>query len=165
MLKNNNTVFLMETAKYRNYLLNCAVKLTKDKDDAEDLVQETYIRAFRFFNSYQIGSNCKSWMFKIMKNLFLNYLRKKKKYESLTARFGDFEYMFNDEANYRDNSIGDKSILAVNTVNDKYRILIILFHFENYSLKDISEYLHCPLGTVKSRLHRARAELRNLLIK
>ena len=90
MLKNNNTVFLMETAKYRNYLLNCAVKLTKDKDDAEDLVQETYIRAFRFFNSYQIGSNCKSWMFKIMKNLFLNYLRKKKKYESLTARFWDF---------------------------------------------------------------------------
>jgi len=162
---NNNSVFLKETVRYREYLLKCAIKLTKNRDDAEDLVQETYIRAYRFFSSYQVGSNCKSWLFKIMKNLFLNYLRKKRKYELLTARFDDHEYMFYNEWNNHDNSIGDKAILAINMINDKYRILIILFHLENYSLKDISEYLNCPLGTVKSRLHRARAELRDMLVK
>jgi RNA polymerase sigma-70 factor (ECF subfamily) len=132
-------------------------------DDAEDLVQETYIRAFRFFHTFELGSNCKSWMFKIMKNLFLNYLRKKKNDESKTARFNDHEYMLCYDPNFLENTLGDRSITAINSIKDEYRILLILFHFENYSLNDISEYLNWPLGTVKSRLHRARAELKNLL--
>jgi RNA polymerase sigma-70 factor (ECF subfamily) len=102
-------------------------------------------------------------MFKIMKNLFLNYLRKKKNDESKTARFNDHEYMLCYDPNFLENTLGDRSITAINSIKDEYRILLILFHFENYSLNDISEYLNWPLGTVKSRLHRARAELKNLL--
>jgi len=161
----DNNVFSTETAQYRNYLLKCAVKLTRNMDDAEDLVQETYVRAFRFFNTYQLGSNCKSWLYKIMKNLFLNYMREKKKNEARTARFDEYEFMLYYDPKYFDNSISEYLIVSVNNIKDDYRTLIILFYFERYSLNDISEFLNWPLGTVKSRLHRARAELRNLLIK
>ncbi len=164
MNKSYNDIFSAETAKYRSYFLRCAFKLTNNKDDAEDLVQETYLRAYRFFYTFEIGSNCKSWMFKIMKNLFLNYLRKKNMTDSKTARFSDYEYNLSYSPNFIENTISDKAILAVNMIKDEYRIVLILFHLENFSLNDISEYLNWPLGTVKSRLHRARAELRNLLI-
>jgi len=133
MTTTNVITFSAETTKYRNYLLNCAHKLTKNMDDAEDLVQETYIRAFRFFHTFEIGSNCKSWLFKIMKNLFLNYLRKKKNDESKTARFNDHEYMLCYDPNFLENTLGDKSIVAINSIKDEYRILLILFHFENYN--------------------------------
>jgi RNA polymerase sigma-70 factor (ECF subfamily) len=164
MSGNYNQIFSSETMKYRNYLLRCAFNLTKNKDDAEDLVQETYVRAYRFFHTFEPGSNCKSWMFKIMKNLFLNYLRKKRNSEAKTGRFEDHEYMLCYNPNYLENSIGDKAVVAINMIKDEYRMVLILFHLENYSLNDISEYLNWPLGTVKSRLHRARTELRNLLV-
>lgn len=165
MTGTNNSVFTRETSQYRDYLLNYATKLTHDRDDAEDLVQETYLRAYRFFDSYQVGTNCKSWLFKIMKNLFLNYRREKKKEETRNVNFEDYEFMFYYEPKSLENQISEYLILSVNHIKDDYRTLIILFYFENYSLNDISEFLNWPLGTVKSRLHRARAELRNLLKK
>jgi RNA polymerase sigma-70 factor (ECF subfamily) len=104
-------------------------------------------------------------MYRIMKNLFLNYLGKRKKYEAKTARFENHQYILCYEPMYVEKTLSDTAVIAMNTIKDEHRILLILFHFENYSLNDISEYLNWPLGTVKSRLHRARAELRNLLSK
>jgi RNA polymerase sigma-70 factor (ECF subfamily) len=99
-----------------------------------------------------------------MKNLFLNFLRKKIKMDARVIRFEDNEYLLNYEPDYSDRSISDEAIVAINIIKDEYRIVLILFHLENYSLRDISEFLKWPLGTVKSRLHRARIELKNLLI-
>jgi len=156
--------FTAEAEHHRDYLYRFAIKLTGNIDDADDLVQETFIRAYLFFDKYQIGSNCRAWLFKIMKNLFLNFLRKKKNSEDNFTSFAQNEYRMKSEPDYFDKTMSDECIMAINKIKDEYRMVLILFHLENYSLADISEFLKWPLGTVKSRLHRARIEIRNQLL-
>jgi|SRR4030095_6994775 len=165
MKANLKDQFSLEADRHRDYLYRFALKLTCNKDDADDLVQETYIRAYLFFDKYELGSNCRAWLFKIMKNLFLNFLRKKSKMDSHVMRFENNEYRFNYDPNYSERSMSDEATVAINMIKDEYRMVLILFHLENYSLSDISEFLNWPLGTVKSRLHRARIELKNLLVR
>jgi RNA polymerase sigma-70 factor, ECF subfamily len=163
-VENTKKQFTAEAEMHRDYLYRYAVKLTGNSDDAEDLVQETFIRAYLFFDKYRLGSNCRAWLFRIMKNLFLNFLRKKKNIENYNIGFEQNEYRMKFEPEYLDNSMSDECVVAINAIKDEYRMVLILFHLENYSLADISEFLKWPLGTVKSRLHRARIEVRNQLL-
>jgi len=155
--------FVKEMYPHYNYFVKVATKLTRDEDDARDLVQETYIRAYRFFHTYEKDTNPKAWIYRILKNLFINYTRKKQKdpyslssYETLDSHswysIADNEKLMSDEF-----------VVAINSIKDEYRMVIILFHLEDYSIEDIANFLKWPVGTVKSRLHRARGVLRQMI--
>jgi len=146
-----------------NYFVKAATKLTNDEDDAKDLVQETYIRAYRFFGTYEMNTNAKGWLYRILKNLFINYKMKKQKdpyllsnYETLDSR--SWYSMADNET-----QMSDEFVVAINSIKDEYRMVIILFHLEDYSIKDIAKFLKWPIGTVKSRLHRARGVLKQMI--
>ena len=157
--------FVKEMYPHYNYFVKVATKLTHDEDDARDLVQETYIRAYRFFHTYEKDTNPKAWIYRILKNLFINYTRKKQKdpyslssYETLDSHswysMADNEKLMSDEF-----------VVAINSIKDEYRMVIILFHLEDYSIEDIANFLKWPVGTVKSRLHRARGVLRQMIAR
>ncbi|MCI0450604.1 MAG: RNA polymerase sigma factor [Chlorobi bacterium] len=155
-------IFKKEAFVHYKYFINLAQKMTQNPLDAEDLVQDTYIRAYKFFDTFEPGSNCKAWIFKIMKNLFINYSIKKKSrplisLESTNIQTGVW---------YDDPRVTRYELLKLmEKIKDEYRAVIILYHLEDYSLLEISKALNWPLGTVKSRLHRARREFKKILLK
>src|SRR5437588_4739586 len=143
-----------------NYFSKIAVNLTRDADDAKDLVQETFIRAYRFFHTYEKNTNPKAWLYRILKNLFINYTKKK-----LRNPYSLSDYETLDSHNWfstADNDIqmSDEFVVAINSIKDEYRMVIILFDLEDYTIDEIAAYLKWPAGTVKSRLHRARRILK-----
>jgi len=146
-----------------NYFVKAATRLTRDEDDAKDLVQETYIRAYRFFDTYEKDTNPKAWLYRILKNLFINYTMKKQKdpYSLSSYETPDSHSWYSMADN--ETQMSDEFVVAINSIRDEYRMVIILFHLEDYSIKDIASFLKCPVGTVKSRLHRARGALRQMI--
>ncbi len=157
MTKEN--LFIKEAFIHYDYFINIAKKFTRNQMDAEDLVQDTFTRAFKFYNTFRQGSNCKAWLYTIMKNIFINYYRK---YKNIT------EYNFDDipekhEQAEEDTYTREELMKLMDQIKDEFRCVIILYHLDDYSLKEISERLEWPLGTVKSRLHRGRIEFRKIL--
>lgn len=155
--------FIKEMYPHYGYFVKIASRLTRDEDDAKDLVQETYIRAYRYINTYEKNTNPKAWIYRILKNLFINYSIKKQKepfslstYESADSRLG---YSLADSQT----ELSDEYVMAINSIKDEYRMVIILFHLEDYSIEDIAAFLKCPVGTVKSRLYRARRLLKKAI--
>lgn len=152
-------LFMNEIYVHHKYFLNIAKKMTIDEFDAENLLQDTFIRAYRFLDSYQPGSNSKAWLFRIMKNLFINFNRKKKAFPVCNI----------DTVLYEPHVEAAESTLQyfeiarlIACIKEDYKQVIILFHLEEFSLAEISEKLNWPLGTVKSRLHRARKEFKKV---
>ncbi len=155
--------FINEMYPHYQYFVKIATKLTHNEDDAKDLVQETYIRAFRFFHLYEKGTNSRGWMFRILKNLFINYTRKKQKDPYTLSSYEGLDSHSWYSIPGTENSMSDEFVVAINSIKDEYRTVIILFHLEDYSIEDISTFLKWPVGTVKSRLHRARGALRQII--
>lgn len=154
-------------------LYNFAYRLTLDEDDANDLVQETYMKAYRFFDSYEQGTNAKAWLFRILKNSFINEFRKKSK-EPSKIDYNEVETFYNSEdvdenitADLRVDSIqemiGDEVANALNTLAVDFRTIIILCDLEGFTYEEMSKILDIPIGTVRSRLHRARNLLKEKL--
>lgn len=156
-------------------LFNVAVQMSRNVRDAEDLVQETYLKAYRFFDNFQKGTNCKAWLFCIMRNTFINRYRKLKKipeevdfdkispfFESIKAEHfqsGDTpEHLFFSEI------LDDEVQEALNSLPDEFRVTVILADLEGFSYKEIAAILGCPLGTVRSRLSRGRKQLQSKLM-
>ncbi len=156
--------FQKEMEPHYNYFVNAAFRLTRDEDDAKDLVQETYLRAYRFFHTYEKDTNPKAWLYRILKNLFLNYIKRKQKDPSVLSEYDSLDA--NSWYSIADNEklMGDEFIVAINSIKDEYRMVIILFYLEDYTILEISGYLKWPVGTVKSRLYRARRVLRKKLV-
>jgi RNA polymerase sigma-70 factor (ECF subfamily) len=158
----NENSFTNEAYIHYNYLVNIAKRFTQNQMDAEDLVQDTYIRAFKFYDTFQQGSNCRAWLYTIMKNMFFNYYRKKK---NITEIHVD-EFPEKPEFSNAENVLAREELLKLmEKIREEFKRVIILFHLEGYTLKEISEQLSWPVGTVKSRLHRGRKEFRKLLCK
>ncbi|MCU0416998.1 MAG: sigma-70 family RNA polymerase sigma factor [Cytophagaceae bacterium] len=154
-------------------LYNFAFRLTYDEDDAHDLVQETYLKAYRFFESYEKGTNAKAWMFRILKNTFINEYRKKSK-EPNKIDYQEVESYYNsddvDEPMTSDlrvdafkDMIGDEVANALNALDVDFRTIIILCDLEGFSYEEMAKILDIPIGTVRSRLHRARHLLKEKL--
>jgi RNA polymerase sigma-70 factor (ECF subfamily) len=154
-------------------LYNFAFRLTFDEDDANDLVQETYLKAYRFFDSFQEGTNAKAWMFRILKNTFINEYRKKTK-EPHKIDYQEVESYYNSEdVNEHRTSdlridafkdmIGDEVATALNALDVDFRTIIILCDLEGFTYEEIAKILDIPIGTVRSRLHRARHLLKEKL--
>lgn len=158
-----------------NVLYNFAYRITLDEDESNDLVQETYLKAFRFINSYSRGTNPKAWLYRILKNSFINELRKRKK-EPAKLDYQEIEDYYNSDdikhpgvSNIQINpfkdAIGDEVMLALNDLAVDFRIVIILCDLEGFTYDEMSKILDIPVGTVRSRLHRARNVLKEKLKK
>ena len=158
-----------------NSLYNFAYRLTLDEDDANDLVQETYMKAYRFFDSYEQGTNAKAWLFRILKNSFINDFRKKSKQPS-KVDYNEVESFYNsddvDEKITTDlrvdtvqDMIGDEVANALNALAVDFRTIIILCDLEGFTYEEMAKILDIPIGTVRSRLHRARNLLKEKLRK
>ncbi len=154
------------TFKYMKDLYMVAIRLIKDPDEAEDLIQETYLKAFRFFDKFKKGTNCRAWLFKIMIRLFYTRYRKRKIEIYRTSNIGD-EDIINLEADpenaYLEKIRSEEILKAIDSLPDHFRLVLILADVEELSYNEISDALRIPMGTVMSRLHRARKKLANEL--
>lgn len=168
----NNTftkdqLFEKEFLPYSDALFNFAYRLTYEQNDAHDLVQETFLKAYRFFHSFEQGTNAKAWLFRILKNTFINEFRKKSK-EPAKVDYNEIESYINTEESHlppttesiRTESnqylIGDEVANALNSLAIDFRTIIILSDLEGFKYDEMAKILDIPIGTVRSRLHRAR---------
>jgi RNA polymerase sigma-70 factor, ECF subfamily len=157
-------------------LYNTALQMTRNPQDAEDLVQETFVRAYRFFDKFEKGTNCKAWLFKIMQNNFINNYRKKAK-EPAKVDFDEIESTLStdirkeelsSESSIKIEDIFDKFIEddvrnAMESLPEDFRTAIILSDIEGQSYQEIADILHCPIGTIRSRISRGRKFLQKRL--
>jgi len=168
-------IFEKEFLPHIHSIYNFAYRITFDEDDAKDLVQETFLKSFRFIDSFHKGTNAKAWLFRILKNSFINEFRKKNK-EPVKIDYQEVESFYNsDEVNHMVASnlqveairemIGDEVSIALNSLEIDFRTVIILCDLEGFTYEEMALILDIPIGTVRSRLHRARKLLREKLKK
>ncbi|MFN4145631.1 MAG: sigma-70 family RNA polymerase sigma factor [Runella sp.] len=169
-----NDIFNVEFMPHINSMYNFAFRLTMDEDDANDLIQDTYLKAFRFISSFERGTNAKAWLFRILKNSFINDYRKRSK-EPSKVDYQEVETTYNsEEAAEVDHTtdlrvesvqdmIGDEVANALNSLPVDFRTVIILCDIEGFTYEEMAKILDIPIGTVRSRLHRARNLLKDKL--
>ncbi|NBA85136.1 sigma-70 family RNA polymerase sigma factor [Emticicia sp. CRIBPO] len=167
-------IFDKEFMPHIDSMYNFAFRLTNDEDDSNDLLQDTYLKAFRFINSFQEGTNAKAWLFRILKNSFINDYRKKSK-EPSKVDYQEVETVYNssEDAEYEStvdlrtesvqDMIGDEVAMALNGLPVDFRTVIILCDIEGFTYEEMAKILDIPIGTVRSRLHRARNLLKDKL--
>jgi RNA polymerase sigma-70 factor (ECF subfamily) len=156
-------------------MYSAALRLTKNERDAEDLVQDTFLRAYRFFDKFERGTNIKAWLFKILTNTFINRYRRRVKertvvegserdtvHERFISRDAT-EYAANPEQYFFDRLLSDDILGAIDTLPLDFRLVVILADLQEFSYKEIAEILACPVGTVMSRLYRGRKLLQKML--
>lgn len=166
-------VFNNEFLPHINSMYNFGYRLTLDEDDAKDLVQDTYLKSYRFIESFQKGTNAKAWLFRILKNSFINDYRKKSK-EPSKVDYQEVESYYNSDEVDRQittdlrveslqDMIGDEISNALNSLDVDFRTVIILCDLEGFKYDEMAKILDIPIGTVRSRLHRARNLLKDKL--
>ena len=165
--------FQEEAVPHLDALYGTALRMTKDEQDAEDLVQEAMLKAYRYFDKYENGTNCKAWLFKIMTNTFINRYRKSKKrkeylvdddYRPLQERAeAPEQHPFVDEIDDEDQMyhkmFGDEVKSALENIPVDFRMVVLLADLQDFAYKEIAEIMDCPIGTVMSRLYRGRRML------
>jgi len=159
--------FEREAMVHLDALMRTARRMTKSESDAEDLVQETMLKSYRFFDKFEEGTNCKAWLFKIMTNIFINNYRSKVKAPQALA-FDDVDdgFLFGQLARTRAvtdpeneffSKIFDDDVrTAINELPEDFRFVVILSFLEGFSYQEIADITGLQIGTVKSRLHRGR---------
>ena len=168
-------LFEMELLPHLSSLYNFAYSLTSNQDDSDDLVQETFLKAYKFLNSYQSGTNAKAWLFRILKNSFINDYRKSSK-EPPKVDYQEVESYYNsDDVDIKmttdlrvdavNGMMGDEVAMALNNLDVDYRTIIILCDLEGFKYEEMAKILDIPIGTVRSRLHRARQLLKEQLLE
>jgi RNA polymerase sigma-70 factor (ECF subfamily) len=164
---------------FMDALFNLALNLTRNRKDAEDLVQESYLRAYRFFGSYQPGTHIKAWLFRILRNTFINRYRAAKirpeevdfdKVEMAYERMIDDAFLeshqpVSPEKAVMDGVLDEEVQQAMDALPEEYRTVVVLALAEEMSYKEIAGTLSIPLGTVMSRLHRGRKLLQKSLLE
>jgi RNA polymerase sigma-70 factor (ECF subfamily) len=155
---------------YIDGLYGYAMALTRNQADAEDLVQETYVRAIRGAESLRAGSNVKNWLFTILRNIRLNQLRQQRtapKFIELDADEGMTDIAIETSpgpyAHYVAKTERERVREAIQQLSSELREIILLREFEELTYREIANLLGCPIGTVMSRLARARSKLRTLV--
>ena len=167
--------FEREAMEHMNALFGHALRLTRNNEQAEDLVQDTLLKAYRNYESFKEGTNAKAWLIRILTNTYINgYRRKQVAQRALTQHGGGF---LNDRVSgslgkngakgmtdaVMDRFIREELVGAVNELPENFRDVVILADVEELSYREIADALEIPIGTVMSRLHRGRRLLRDSL--
>ena len=165
--------FHREAVPHMDILYNYALRMTGSRDDAEDLLQETFLRAYRFWDKFQQGTNIRAWLFRIMKNSYINRYRKESKepdtvdYDKIQNYYSSIRADFADPNDLQEKIFGglleDDISNALEALPEDFRTVVILSDIEELPYEEIAEFVNCPVGTVRSRLHRGRKMLREKL--
>ena len=168
--------FTQEAMQYAPQLYSAALRMTRSKTDAEDLVQETYLRAYRGYEGFNEGTNLRAWLFRILTNTFINVYRAKQR-RVQESELGDVEDLYlykrisgidvasrSAEDTLLEMFTDDEVKLALENLPESFRLPVLLADVEGFSYKEIAEMLDIPIGTVMSRLHRGRKAMQKALI-
>jgi RNA polymerase sigma-70 factor, ECF subfamily len=172
-LRKRQMEFEAEAYPHKNILFNFALRTTGNADDAKDLLQETFMKAFRFWDKFEKGTNIRAWLFRIMKNSYINRYRKETR-EPGMVDYDDVENFYDsirdDSTDSNDlqkrmysNMLSDEVIDALQSLPEDFRTAVILCDIEQLTYEEISDFLNCPIGTIRSRLHRGRKFLEEKL--
>jgi len=175
----NNERFQKEAMPNMQAIYAMAIKLTHNERDAEDLVQDTMIKAYNHFDSFEDGTNCRAWLFRILTNTFINKYRRKQRensyIESVITEANSIEKLAQKTPDSELSTleteikhsffygISDEVLSALNTISEDFKSIVVMADVEEQSYKEIAEKLHIPIGTVMSRLCRGRRLLKSLL--
>ena len=169
--------FADQAMEYMGSLYSAALRMTRNASDAEDLVQETYLKAYRAFGSFQEGTNLKAWLYRILTNTFINSYRARRRRPEQTEldevedlylyrRLGGLEAVTagrSAEEEVLEHFTEGEVKAAVEELPEQFRMAVLLADVEGFSYKEIAEILDIPIGTVMSRLHRGRKALQKAL--
>jgi RNA polymerase sigma-70 factor, ECF subfamily len=169
--------FEEQASPFMSALYAAALRMTRNPSDAEDLVQETYLRAYRGFGGFREGTNLKAWLYRILTNTFINQYRAKKRRPDqvdlddvedfyIFRRLGGLEAADAErtaETEALEGMPDDEVKQALESIPEQFRMAVILADIEGFSYKEIAEILDVPIGTVMSRIHRGRRQLQKLL--
>ena len=153
---------------HMDVLYSYGLYLTNDRDTASDLLQETFLKAFRFFDKFEEGTNARAWLYRIMRNTFINEYRRIKRLPDLVEydeQISSYQMLPRDEEEtdlrrqINGELFDDQIAVAISALPEKFKSVIILRDVEDLPYEEIAEALEIPIGTVRSRLHRARAIL------
>lgn len=160
------TPFITHFQKNEQALQNFAFKLVKDKNRANDLVQETAIKAYRGYHTFKEGTSFKSWSFTILKNTFISLYHKRKRRAVVNQPLEDFSFALENKqsvGNSGEARLQHEDVrLALERLSDTSKIPFLM-HVEGYQYNEIAEHLDIPIGTVKSRINYARTKMKQFL--
>lgn len=163
-----HTEFERVAMPHADALYGAALRMTRDSTRAEDLVQETLLRSYRFWHKFEQGTNIKAWLFRIQTNIFINKYRKRqteqkvlddREIDDLLGRHAVEQHQFlppDTRNEFLTHVVGDEVMRALDVLPFEFRMCVLLADMHDFSYKEIAEVLDCPVGTVMSRLHRAR---------
>jgi RNA polymerase sigma-70 factor (ECF subfamily) len=159
--------FQRDALVHLDALYNFAIYLTRNPPEADDLVQETYARAFRFSHRFQPGTHLRAWLFQILRNTFLTFYRLRER-EAAVAEDGVPDWdtpMFHDAPEEDSGAMDAHTDLerAMRRLPEEFRTVLLLAEVEGLPLEEVARVMACPVGTVKSRIFRAKERLRGLL--
>jgi RNA polymerase sigma-70 factor (ECF subfamily) len=169
--------FTSDAMQYAPQLFSTALRMTRNRSDAEDLVQETYIKGWRSFHTFEEGTNLRAWLFRIMTNTYINKYNAKKR-KGTEVELDDVEELFlykrlgSIDQSQLSSSAEDQMLEiftddevkgALESLPEDFRIPVLLSDVDGFSYKEIAEMLEIPMGTVMSRLHRGRKAMQKML--
>ena len=167
------------TMEHMPALYSAALRMTRNPADAEDLVQETFLKAYRSFDRFEEGTNLKAWLYKILTNTFINsYRAAKRRPEKADVEDVEDLYLYRRLGELRPTDVGrsaeeevlgritdDEVKQAIESLPEAFRIAVLLADVEGFSYKEIAEITDVPIGTVMSRIHRGRRALQKALLE
>lgn len=157
-------IFEAEAMGHINDLYRTAMRLTRRQSDADDLIQETFMQAWKSFENYQLGTNCRAWLYKIMFNKYDHYRRKLYTQAKYVQEADDLVFLTASYSEPIPQHLTDQEVIdALNKLPEHYRSVVLLADVQDFDYKEVAEILQIPIGTVMSRLNRARTQLKKSL--
>ncbi|MBX3265464.1 MAG: sigma-70 family RNA polymerase sigma factor [Acidobacteria bacterium] len=164
MSENTPEIFEAEAMQHINDLYRTALRLTRSRIDADDLVQETYMQAWKSFDQYEPGTNCRAWLYKILFNKYDHHRRKMITRAKYVTEADELVFELSPGTEPVPETLTDREVIeALNALPEHYRSVVLLADVHEFDYKEVAEILQIPIGTVMSRLSRARTRLRQAL--